>query len=151
MSSTWCIKIYRNGYTKKAINDFNVMEHKTIENKTIGIGFHNSVPVLLNNKLVNINGRQSAKSQMEKFINNMKVGDTVYLCQGINTILYQATIDSDYTYKNEYQNYGYRGDINKFVWPHQRKIKDIVRVDLRTNKTMCQTIYKITEDNIIRE
>ena len=88
---------------------------------------------------------------MENFINNMKIGDTVYLCQGINKILYKATIDSDYIYNKDYQYYDCQGDINKYVWIHQRKIKDIIKVDLRTNKTMCQTIYKITEDNIVRE
>ena len=71
MTSIWCIKIFQNGYTKKKINDFNIMEKKTIEDKIIGIGFHGTIPVLLNNKLVNINGIKSAKSQMENFINNI--------------------------------------------------------------------------------
>ena len=84
----------------------------------------------------------------ENFINNMRIGDRVYLCRGANQILYSAIIDSDYIFDNsDYESVSthattYNQIKNGWFWRHLRKIKDITPVNLTTNIDMRQTIHK---------
>lgn len=148
----WCIKIFPNGTSKEKNEKFNIMEERTKDKKMIGIDFRDANPIykIKDNKLImtNIEGDIKYKKVFENFINNMKIGDTVYLCRGINKLLYRATIDSNYIYDDsEYEHIhtkdtDYNQIKNGWFWRHRRKIKNIERVDLTTNKNMSQTIHK---------
>ena len=148
----WCIKIFPNGNTKEKDEMFKIIEDRTIKKKMIGIGFCKAEPIykLQNHTLfmTGIEGDIHHKKVFENFINNMKIGDRVYLCRGANQILYSAIIDSDYIFDNsDYESVSthdtnYNQIKNGWFWRHLRKIKDITPVNLTTNIDMRQTIHK---------
>ena len=148
--SDWCIKIYFNGNTKEKNEMFKVMEERTIKKKKIGIGYCDSQPIyqLRNNKLImtDIEGNTNHKKVFENFINNIEIGDRIYLCRGANQILYSAIIDSDYIFDNSDYEKGGTQDINQikngWFWRHLRKIKNIEKVNLTTSVDMRQTIHR---------
>ena len=148
----WCIKIFPNGNTKEKNEMFKIIEERTIKKKMIGIGFCDSKPIykLKNNKIImtGIEGDTNHKKVFENFINNIKIGDRIYLCRGANQILYSATIDSDYIFDNyDYEMVSTKDAKfdqikNGWFWRHLRKIKNIEKVNLTTNIDMRQTIHK---------
>ena len=151
-NQSWCIKIFTNGNSKKTEEIFRIMENRTLEKHMIGIGFCSASPILQlkDNKLVmtNIENDKIHKKTFENFINNMKIGDTIYLCKGSNNLLYKAIIDSDYIFDNsDYiavstKDTNFNQIKNGWFWRHRRKIKNIEIVNLTTNISMRQTIHK---------
>ena len=103
MNNEWYIQIFSVGQNKKEKEVYNIIENKTINKQEIGIGFCDNNPILLNNKMIDINnlshlskGQNLYRKRMfEYFINTMKIGDTIYLKKG-KEILYKATIASDF-------------------------------------------------------
>ena len=101
LQNIWYIKIYRNN------KDFPIMEQKTLDKGSIGIGYNG---VIIDMKESSIGGKEAYMSLLnkterqkkhiynifDKFINQMKKGDTVYLCKGEYDILYKAIISSNY-------------------------------------------------------
>jgi hypothetical protein len=152
MEQSWCIKIFINGTSKKTEEMFRIMENRTLEKQMIGIGFCSATPILKlkDNKLImiDVEDDKNHKKAFENFINNMKIGDTIYLCKGSNNLLYKATINSDYIYDNcDYisvstKDTSYNQIKNGWFWRHRRKIKNIETVNLTTNISMRQTIHK---------
>jgi predicted Mrr-cat superfamily restriction endonuclease len=132
------------------------VETETINRQTIGIGYNmnlinmktateDEIETCCNNMGKKNRAIQFVKNVFDKFINQIKVGDIVYLCKSEKTILYKAIIDSDYIYDNS----TLKSPNNKGFWQHQRKIRNIEKVNLQTNKRMIQTLYKMTEEDIL--
>jgi len=126
------------------------MEQKTLEKKSIGIGYNG----------VNIDMKQSTRGGIDcymdslnkterqkkhiynifdKFVNQMKKGDTVYLCKGEYDILYKAIISSDYYFDSEG---GDKGNELKSFWYHRRNITNIGPYKIKSTKRRIQTLYK---------
>ena len=55
MSNQWYIQIFSVGQNKKEKENYNIIENKTIQKQEIGIGFIENNPILLNNKMIDIN------------------------------------------------------------------------------------------------
>ena len=136
MTNEWYIQIFCVAKNKKQQEVYDIIENKTIHKQEIGIGFHENNPILVNNKMIDINNipdlskRQNLyrKRMFEYFINTMKIGDTVYLKKG-KEILYKATIDSDYYFNDsEYYDAPTVERHNNWFWRHRRKIKDIEKI-----------------------
>jgi hypothetical protein len=145
---TWYIQIFPCGTTKRTKNDFDTIEARTLEKSTIGINFADSTVTVINNTLqsVTFDGTEARTKrqeqyrvrQFEYFVNEMQIGDTVYLKKG-KQILYQATISSNYFYDDT-------DDINNITngwfWRHRRTISNITRISDINTSVMRQTIYK---------
>tara|TARA_B100001250_G_C19772618_1_gene777929 strand:+ start:342 stop:803 length:462 start_codon:yes stop_codon:yes gene_type:complete len=149
MSNEWYIQIFRNGKNKKETEIYNIIENKTINKQEIGIGFCDNNPILVNNKMIDINNipdlsnRQNLyrKRMFEYFINTMKIGDIIYLKNG-REILYKATIASDYYYNDsEYYDAQTVERHNNWFWRHRRKIKDIEKIYEIKPGYSRQTLY----------
>ena len=143
MTNEWYIQIHPVGTNKITKEKYNIMENRTIENQEIGIHFGTTNPILINNKMVNVNftedlsNRQKLyrKRMFEYFINTMKIGDTIYLKKG-KEILYKAKIASDYILVE------YNEGLNKdWFWRHRRKIKDIEKIYEIKPGYSRQTLY----------
>ena len=149
MTNTWYIQIFSVDKNKKEKEIYNIIENKTINKQEIGIGFCDNNPILLNNKMIDINnpsylskGQNLYRKRMfEYFINTMKIGDTVYLKKG-KEILYKATIASDYYFNDSEYYDAPRLDrhINWF-WRHRRKIKNIEKIYEIKPGYSRQTLY----------
>ena len=149
MSNEWYIQIFSVGKNKKEKEIYNIIENKTIHKQEIGIGFCDNNPILVNNKMIDINNipdlskRQNLyrKKMFEYFINTMKIGDTVYLKKG-KEILYKATIASDYYFNDsEYYDALTVERHNNWFWRHRRKIKDIQKIYEIKPGFSRQTLY----------
>ena len=147
MSNEWYIQIFRVGKNKKEKEFYDIVENKTINRQEIGIGFCENNPILVNNKMIDINDisdlskRQNLyrKRMFEYFINTMKIGDTVYLKKG-KEILYKAIIDSNYYFDDS--EYGRTVENqNNWFWRHRRKIKDIEKIYEIKPGYSRQTLY----------
>jgi hypothetical protein len=144
----WYIQIFPCGTTKRTKNDFDTIEARTLEKSTIGINFGDSTVTIINNTLqsVTFDGTEARTKrqeqyrirQFEYFVNEMQIGDTVYLKKG-KQILYQATISSNYFYDDT-------DDINNITngwfWRHRRTISNITPISDINTSVMRQTIYK---------
>ena len=146
MTNEWYIQIFCVAKNKKQQEVYDIIENKTIHKQEIGIGFHENNPLLVNNKMIDINNlshlskRQNLyrKRMFEYFINTMKIGDTVYLKKG-KEILYKATIASDYCFNDsEYFN---ASTLENWFWRHRRKIKDIEKIYEIKPGYSRQTLY----------
>tara|TARA_Y100000741_G_scaffold27990_1_gene20139 strand:+ start:522 stop:968 length:447 start_codon:yes stop_codon:yes gene_type:complete len=144
LQNIWYIKIYRND------KDFPLMEEKTIEKKCIGIGYNGVIIDMKNSSiggkevymnLLNKTDRQKKHiyDVFNKFIEEMKIGDIVYLCKGEYDILYKAIISSDYYYNSESGYDGY--ELDRF-WFHRRNITNIEECNIKSNKRRIKTLYK---------
>ena len=149
MSNEWYIQIFRIGKNKKENEIYNIIKNKTINKQEIGIGFSENNPILVNNKMIDINDipdlskRQNLyrKRMFEYFINTMKIGDIIYLKKG-REILYKATIASDYYYNDsEYYEAQTVERHNNWFWRHRRKIKDIQKIYKIKPGFSKQTLY----------
>lgn len=149
MTNTWYIQIFSVGKNKKQGEVYDIIENKTINKKEIGIGFCDNNPILVNNKMIDINNipdlskRQNLyrKRMFEYFINTMKIGDTVYLKKG-KEILYKATIASDYYFNDsEYYDALRVERHNNWFWRHRRKIKNIEKIYEIKPGYSRQTLY----------
>ena len=149
MTNEWYIQIFCVAKNKKQQEVYDIIENKTINKQEIGIGFHENNPLLVNNKMIDINNipdlskRQNLyrKRMFEYFINTMKIGDTVYLKKG-KEILYKATIASDYYFNDsEYFNASTLERHNNWFWRHRRKIKDIEKIYEIKPGYSRQTLY----------
>lgn len=150
---TWYIQIFPCGTTKRTKNDFDIIEARTLEKSTIGINFADSTVTLTNNKLdfVTFDGTEARTKrqeqyrvrQFEYFVNEMQIGDTVYLKKGVQ-ILYQATISSNYFYDDTDYNIDDNADniTNGWFWRHRRTISNITPMNEHNNSVRRQTIYK---------
>tara|TARA_B100001173_G_C15627503_1_gene395661 strand:- start:136 stop:564 length:429 start_codon:yes stop_codon:yes gene_type:complete len=134
----WYIKIYKND--KK----FPIMEQKTLEKQSIGIGYNIRIDMKqstsggINAYMDMLNKKPKQKkfitNVFNNFIEEMKIGDTVYLCKGEYDILYKAIISSDYYFDSEEEH-------NNF-WHHRRDITNIESCNIKSNKRRIQTLYK---------
>lgn len=134
----WYIKIYMND--KK----FPIMEQKTLEKQSIGIGYNIRIDMKQSTQggidayIDSLNKTDRQKKFITNVFNNfteeMKIGDTVYLCKGEYDILYKAVISSDYYFDSD-------GEMNDF-WHHRRDITNIQSCNLKSNKRRIQTLYK---------
>ena len=149
MTNEWYIQIFPIGRNKKEKEKYNIIENKTINRQEIGIGFCDTNPILVDNKMINttftedLSNRQKSyrKRMFEYFINTMKIGDTVYLKKG-KEILYKAKIASDYYFDDsEYRNELIPGQDNTWFWRHRRKIKDIEKIYEIKPGYSRQTLY----------
>ena len=149
MTNEWYIQIFCVAKNKKQQEVYDIIENKTINKQEIGIGFHENNPLLVNNKMIDINNipdlskRQNLyrKRMFEYFINTMKIGDTVYLKKG-KEILYKATIDSDYYFNDsEYYDAPTVERHNNWFWRHRRKIKNIQKIYEIKPGYSRQTLY----------
>ena len=139
----WYIKIYANN------KDFKLMEQKTLEKKSIGISYSIDIDMKLSTRggidiyMDSLNKTDRQKKFVidvfDKFINQMKIGDTVYLCKGEYDILYKAVVSSDYYYDSEVERN--RKKSNSF-WYHRRDITNIEPCELKSEKRRIQTLYK---------
>ena len=143
LQNIWYIKIYRNN------KDFPIMEQKTLDKGSIGIDYNIRIDMKqstrggINTYIDSLNKTDRQKkfitNVFDKFIDEMKIGDTVYLCKGEYDILYKATISSDYYYDSEG---GYDGcELNSF-WHHRRDIRNIEECNIKSNKRRIKTLYK---------
>ena len=123
-------------YIKIAKNDntFNEQLQYTLNTQSIGIGFEYKQEIL---NINNLNVNDNSKRMYNKFINEINIGDVVFLCKGENTILYIATIDSEYYFDN---NNIINGQLQL---PHRRKLSNIVKFNSIAPKRMIQTIYNV--------
>ena len=149
MSNEWYIQIFSIGQNKKQKEVYNFIENKTINRQEIGIGFCDNNPILVNNKMIDINNisdlskRQNLyrKRMFEYFINTMKIGDTIYLKKG-KEILYKAIIDSDYYFDDSEYYYAPRVERgSSWFWRHRRKIKNIEKIYEVKPGYSRQTLY----------
>ena len=149
MNNEWYIQIFSIGKNKKQKKVYDIIEHKTINRKEIGIGFCDNNPILVDNKMIDINNssdlskRQNLyrKRMFEYFINTMKIDDTVYLKKG-KEILYKAKIASDYYFDDtDYYNARTLEEHNNWFWRHRRKIKDIEKIYEIKPGYSRQTLY----------
>jgi hypothetical protein len=155
---TWYIQIFPCGTTKRTKNDFNTIEARTYEKSTIGIGFYGCIPIINNDSMTQLDFMEESKftprqkkyktKVFEYFVNEMKIGDTVYLKKG-KQILYQATIssnyfydDSDYNEDDSTHNINSDNITNGWFWRHRRTISNITRISDINTSVMRQTIYK---------
>ena len=122
---------------------------KNIQTSEIGIGFCDNNPILVNNRMIDINNisdlskRQNLyrKRMFEYFINTMKIGDTIYLKKG-KEILYRAIIDSDYYFDDSEYYHSPRVERgSSWFWRHRRKIKDIEKIYEIKPGYSRQTLY----------
>ena len=139
--------------TKKKLSR-NVLEkqlQQTLDRQEIGIGFCGCNPILMNSKIIDFNFNETypenkknyTKRMFRYFIEDMKIGDTVYLKFG-QKILYKAIIDSDYYFNdNDYFRNNTEESIlnNNWFWRHRRKIKDIQEIDEINKGKARQTLY----------
>ena len=103
------------------------MEQKTLEKQSIGIGYNIRIDMKqstsggINAYIDSLNKTDRQKKFITNVFNNfteeMKIGDTVYLCKGEYDILYKAVISSDYYFDSD-------GEMNDF-WHHRRDITNI--------------------------
>ena len=140
----WFIKIYRNN------KSFEIMERKTIENKSIGIGYNGmyfdikdktneEIKILMDSLNKTERQQKHIKNVLNNFMNIMKIGDTVFLCKGEYDILYKATISSDYYY--DASGGDLKNELNSF-WCHRRNISNIEPYQIKSSKRRIQTLYK---------
>ena len=138
--NVWYIKIYMND--KK----FPSMEQKTLEKKSIGIGYNIHIDMKLSTRggidcyMDSLNKTIKQKkfiyNTFDKFVNQMKIGDTVYLCKGEYDILYKAIISSDYYFDSQEEH------IDFDFWTHKRDITNIIPYKIKSTKRRIQTLYK---------
>ena len=142
--NTWYIKIYKND--KK----FPLMEEKTLEKQSIGIGYNGviidmkestrgGIDVYVDSLNKTDRQKKFIHNVFDKFIKQMKIGDIVYLCKGEYDILYKAIISSDYYYDSLGGHDGY--ELNSF-WYHRRNITNIEPYNIKSSKRRIQTLYK---------
>ena len=149
MTNEWYIQIFSIGQNKKQKEVYDIIENKTINRQEIGIGFCDNNPILVNNRMIDINNisdlskRQNLyrKRMFEYFINTMKIGDTIYLKKG-KEILYRAIIDSDYYFDDSEYYHSPRVERgSSWFWRHRRKIKDIEKIYEIKPGYSRQTLY----------
>jgi hypothetical protein len=153
MPKKWYIQIFPRGTTKRTKNDYNTIEARTLEKSTIGINFKDTVLTLTDNILdcVSFDERtvltkkqkEYRERQFKYFVNEMQIGDTVYLKKGMH-ILYQATISSNYIYDDSDYNIDDNSDniTNGWFWRHRRTISNITPMNEFDRSVMYRTIYK---------
>ena len=123
----WYIQIYFKE------DSFEIMKNKIFEKQAIGIGFNididmkkstkNGIDLYINKyKDFTYKQKKYVLDTFDIFINQMKIGDIVYLCKGHSNILYKAIISSDYYFDSTGGSNG--NEIHKF-WYHRRNIVNI--------------------------
>jgi hypothetical protein len=123
MTSYYYIKVCKNN------NNFNNQLEYSLNNTSIGICFEHKEEI---NNIDVLNVSKHCKRMYNVFINEMKIGDIVFLCKGSTNILYMATISGEYYY-----------DSNNLLLPHRRHITNIKEFKTPAPKRMIQTIYKV--------
>tara|TARA_Y100001958_G_C21160787_1_gene494707 strand:+ start:266 stop:712 length:447 start_codon:yes stop_codon:yes gene_type:complete len=127
IQNKWYIQIY----FKEDLTD--IMINNIFEKQSIGIGFNididmknstkNGIDLYINNyKKFTQKQKKYVLDTFDIFINQMKIGDIVYLCKGHSDILYKAIISSDYYFDSTGGSNG--TEIYKF-WHHRRNIVNI--------------------------
>ena len=132
----WYIKIARNDV------DFDIILNKCLNDKSIGIGFnimtdYNFTTMQYRSRIWKNYGNNNKQIKIKenifnKFINQMKNGDIVFLCKGKNKIKYIAEISSNYYY-----------DKNYCYLPHRRHIDNIKLFETNSPKQMIGTLYEV--------
>jgi predicted Mrr-cat superfamily restriction endonuclease len=141
----WYIKI-----ADSKNNKFNDILNDIITSKSIGIDYGIDKNYNDYNTITDWNNYLKSKCSSNKqylalknifntFINDIKVGDIVFLCSGINKIHYVCQIDSTYEFDNTYINKYNNGT----SLCHRRKINHITKFDSIAPKKMRATIYKV--------
>ena len=142
MVNYWYIKVAGNG------KYFNEILQKSLNDNSIGIGFSimkdfNFTTQQDRNNIWNNEGdsnkqKEIKENNFDKFIKQMNIGDIVFLCKGVNTILYMAEILSNYYYDDSYTI-----QFPKYSLPHRRHITNIKSFNTTAPKRMVGTLYKV--------
>ena len=96
------------------------------------------------NEYININKLTNTQTHglqrvFNIFINEIAVNDFIFLCSGVNKILYICQIDSDYYFDRSFLHKYY----DDTCLCHRRKIKNIRKFETTAPKQMRGTIYKV--------
>jgi len=144
MVNYWYIKIYRNRHP-----DFDEAKQYMLDTNTIGIGFGitEEYTQLTQDErrqmwrdyrnLSTESEFQSKERSFNYFINEMQIGDIVFLVKGERDIKYIATIDGIYEFRENvvFSNNG--------THHHRRSITNPHKFEVTAPKRMCQTIHKV--------
>jgi predicted Mrr-cat superfamily restriction endonuclease len=144
MVNYWYIKIYRNRHP-----DFDEAKQYMLDTNTIGIGFGitEEYTQLTQDErrqmwrdyrnLSTESEFQSKERSFNYFINEMQIGDIVFLVKGERDIKYIATIDGNYEFRENvvFSNNG--------THHHRRSITNLLPFEVSAPKRMVGTIYKV--------
>jgi hypothetical protein len=141
----WYIKIAdaKNKKFDEILNDI-------LHNKSLGIDFgikqnyNDFINTTTWDEYINNNNLTHTQVQclqrvFNTFINEISIGDFVFLCSGSNKISYICQIDSDYYFDRSYLGRFY----DNSGLCHRRKIKNIKKFETIAPKQMRGTIYKV--------
>ena len=135
-------------YFKIGVNDqsFEQVKQRCLDTESIGIGYNLQLNYLLStpeerkkhwlNKDTNLTNRQIQDKEryFQTFTQKMKKGDIVFLCKGLNEILYICELADD-------QYYYLDNDPNDLR--HRRHIINIKPFECIAPKKMVGTIYSV--------
>ena len=142
MVNYWYIKIAGSKCKK-----FDDILKKSIEGniKSIGIGYYiyenyNNINKEYRDNIWINNKKDIKKTEniFNKFINQMKINDIVFLCKGAYQIMYIATISGNYYYDDSF-----RTEFPEYSLPHRREITNIIEFNTKSPKRMVGNIYKV--------
>ena len=143
MVNYWYIKIYRNRHP-----DFDEAKQYMLDTNTIGIGFditeeYTQLTQEQRRQIWRDNGK-STETQFQTnerffnyFINEMQIGDIVFLVKGSRDVKYIATIDGNYSFD---ENAIFTNNHDQC---HRRSITNILPFEVTAPKRMRQTIHKV--------
>ena len=143
MVNYWYIKIF-----KSRNPDFDEAKQYMLDTNTIGIGFstREEYTQLTQEQRCQIwrdNGKstetqfQTNERFFNDFINEMQIGDIVFLVKGSRDVKYIATIDGDYSFD---ENAIFTNNHDQC---HRRSITNILPFEVTAPKRMRQTIHKV--------
>ncbi len=144
MVNYWYIKIFN------SINpDYDEAKQYMLDTNTIGIGFsiteeYTQLTQDERRQMWRDNRNLSTESEFQTrerffnyFINEMQIGDIVFLVKGSRDVKYIATIDGNYNFD---ENAIFTNNHNQC---HRRSITNILPFEVIAPKRMRQTIYKV--------
>ena len=143
MVNYWYIKIF-----KSRNPDFDEAKQYMLYTNTIGIGFstreeYTQLTQEQRRQIWRDNGKstetqfQTNERFFNDFINEMQIGDIVFLVKGSRDVKYIATIDGDYSFD---ENATFTNNHNQC---HRRSITNILPFEVTAPKRMRQTIHKV--------
>ena len=148
MVNYWYIKIY-----SKKHADFDEAKQYMLDTNTIGIGFgitedYTQLTQEQRRQMWRDNRNYKTESQFQFrermfrwFINEMQIGDIVFLVKGSRDVKYIATIDGNYKFRENvvFSNGG--------THHHRRSITNLLPFEVTAPKKMRQTIHKVTNNS----
>lgn len=140
MVNYWYFKIGANNQS------FQQVEKRCLDTQSIGIGYDLQLNYLLStpeerkthwlNNDTNITNRQIQDKEryFQTFTQKMKKGDIVFLCKGLNEILYICELADNQYYYQDNDPHGFR---------HRRRITNLKKFECIAPKKMVGTIYSV--------